>query len=603
GGTGIFIHQPDGAKKMITKLIHPDFKVLSGDVVPGIMHRKIGNRDLYFVYGLPKNTTCFFRATGKAELWNPWNGTTQSLKVTSVSETGTTLQLPLEQTEPQLIVFSPGKAEISEPTTVSVGKEILNFSDTWEFEIKPTLDNQYGDYRLPAFTGKIGVEVWRMKFAEENLLPQNWQDPNFNDSLWPSISVSYGPQFFRLGPLAASADSSALEAKLAAMGEVDVSQPVEIDGKKYTWQPYEFSWRWGLKDDAGHQGYHGLKGQVNDELISLGSIDKSRKHMPVYSLKPEAKGSVYYLWSTVLSPGQIRANIYQSGLLPSKVYVNNFLVKRGAGTVELNKGYNPLLLKYTTIGRGYFVLANGLTAELPKKGDCLSTSWYLNPNILPFASSVLTTNPFGWYRFKSPPGLRAIFITTRTKPEVWIEGEEIACIPGQLENGRIADLNLVTWKIVLPELLPNSSTVAIRLEQFPGFFGGAAIPEPIVIDCGKGNIQLGDLAKDESLKTYSGGMWYRNEITLNDDQANSGKILLNLGNVVASAEVLVNGKFAGAKVSAPYTYDLTGKLNPGENKIEILVYNTLGNHFLTTPSQYVGRTISGLIGPVTFEFK
>jgi len=32
-----------------------------------------------------------------------------------------------------------------------------------------------------------------------------------------------------------------------------------------------------------------------------------------------------------------------------------------------------------------------------------------------------------------------------------------------------------------------------------------------------------------------------------------------------------------------------------------LVYNTLGNHYLKTLSQYVGRTKSGLIGPVSIQ--
>lgn len=42
----------------------------------------------------------------------------------------------------------------------------------------------------------------------------------------------------------------------------------------------------------------------------------------------------------------------------------------------------------------------------------------------------------------------------------------------------------------------------------------------------------------------------------------------------------------------------TGKVKSGENRLEVLIYNTLGNYYLTTPSQYVGSTRSGLIGPV-----
>jgi hypothetical protein len=142
----------------------------------------------------------------------------------------------------------------------------------------------------------------------------------------------------------------------------------------------------------------------------------------------------------------------------------------------------------------------------------------------------------------------------------------------------------------------------LRIEQLPGFHGGAAIPEPIIFDCGKGKIQLGDLGDNESLKTYSGGMWYRKTLNINAEQAIGKNITIDLGKVVASAEVFINGQSTGAKVSSPWTFDLSGKLKPGENLIEILVYNTMGNHYLTTPSQYVGRTNSGLIGPVKLIF-
>jgi beta-galactosidase/beta-glucuronidase len=93
-------------------------------------------------------------------------------------------------------------------------------------------------------------------------------------------------------------------------------------------------------------------------------------------------------------------------------------------------------------------------------------------------------------------------------------------------------------------------------------------------------------------------MWYRKTISLTKEQAASKKVLLDLGRVVASAEVIVNGKSIGIKAMSPWEFDLTRQLKKGENQIEILVYNTLGNHFLTTPSQYIGRTDSGLIGPV-----
>jgi hypothetical protein len=71
--------------------------------------------------------------------------------------------------------------------------------------------------------------------------------------------------------------------------------------------------------------------------------------------------------------------------------------------------------------------------------------------------------------------------------------------------------------------------------------------------------------------------------------------------VIATAEVLVNGKTAGVRVASPWRVEATGLLKAGENTIEVLVYNTLANHYQTIPSNYRGNPVSGLIGPVTVD--
>jgi hypothetical protein len=41
----------------------------------------------------------------------------------------------------------------------------------------------------------------------------------------------------------------------------------------------------------------------------------------------------------------------------------------------------------------------------------------------------------------------------------------------------------------------------------------------------------------------------------------------------------------------------------GQNRIEVLVYNTLANHYQTIPTRYRGSALSGLLGPVSLEVK
>ncbi len=43
-------------------------------------------------------------------------------------------------------------------------------------------------------------------------------------------------------------------------------------------------------------------------------------------------------------------------------------------------------------------------------------------------------------------------------------------------------------------------------------------------------------------------------------------------------------------------------LNSGEDRIEVLIYNTISNHYRTIPTYYNKKPAkSGLLGPVTIE--
>jgi hypothetical protein len=84
---------------------------------------------------------------------------------------------------------------------------------------------------------------------------------------------------------------------------------------------------------------------------------------------------------------------------------------------------------------------------------------------------------------------------------------------------------------------------------------------------------------------------------LTQPEANA-KYVLDLGRVVATAEVHVNGKKVGVRVAPPWRVDVTGSLKRGENQVEVLVYNTRANHYQISPASYCGKPNSGLMGPV-----
>ncbi len=99
---------------------------------------------------------------------------------------------------------------------------------------------------------------------------------------------------------------------------------------------------------------------------------------------------------------------------------------------------------------------------------------------------------------------------------------------------------------------------------------------------------LGDWSQTGVLECYSGGAWYRKTITLTEEQAGA-RITLDLGDVVATAEVRVNGQLAGIRVAPPWRVDISEQVKAGENRIEVLVFNTLANHYLTIPTRYAVR--------------
>ncbi|MHB8899134.1 MAG: glycosyl hydrolase [Thermoguttaceae bacterium] len=720
---------------------------------PGyILHRSIGPRDVYAVYGAPQGAEVFFRARGQVELWDPWTGNSRPLAVTSQDETGTRLRLPLGEKAMQLVVFSPGAAATAQEGT-ETPPEAIALDGAWQFELEPRLDNRFGDFHWPPTPAPIGAEARRLHYAEETAADPGWQDPDFDDSSWQTVTCGFGPRFWKLGPLPGDTYADAV---LSGIRQVNPAEPVLVAGKAYRWQPYEFSWRYGIEDDCGYQGYHGLKIQVADEFIGLGAI---RHGHPSCSRVAEPPGTRYYLWTSVHAPGDGEQPISRGGLVPAAAWLSGSPLDPAARSATLKAGSNPLLLRYDGVGRGWFVFGSsvskvsddeaavfssaaqwiwwpgetegranryfhrrfdlagvpkscrlritcdngytvwlngrqvgrgsawsrvqeydvasalqsgtnvlaaearneggegGLIAELtfdetsdrvgpiatgeswlaasaapagwpapgwddpawkPAKvissfGESLwakheqgpprleaavvpsgkmpwntdlAMRWYRDQGRLPFDTRPESARPAGWYRFVAPPGLRAMAIPTTRPLRVWADGTELAVV---------ADEGLVTAQVPVP--VPTPAVVALRVEHERGDYGGAAFSDYLRLDSGPGEVALGDWSQIGVLETYSGGAWYRKSFRLTPEQA-AGPVVLDLGQVAASAEVLVNGKPAGIKVAPPWRLDLASLVQPGENQLEILVCNTLANHYVTIPTHYRGSTVSGLIGPV-----
>jgi hypothetical protein len=350
----------------------------------------------------------------------------------------------------------------------------------------------------------------------------------------------------------------------------------------------EYSLRWGIEKDAGAQGYHGLKEKVHNDTIGIG-VMKNDGWQPSYV----AEEKDTFFWTSVIAPRDMTANIHSGLIKPTKAWLNGLEIQ--SKNVALKKGPNILVLQYAKEkpGHTYFVISTSVPVEpepeivrLPAgqqpvfKLSPLTAKWADDLGLLPFDIRANEEKPIGWYRFVSAPGLRALNIKCKGEPQVFVDDKPVK----KSRDG--------IFKLSNPALKPVQ--VMIRLEQERGCYGGAALLEAIKLDCGVGAFPVGDWSQNEGLASYSGGAWYRKTINI----PAAKQVSLDLGNVNSSAEVKVNGKAVAIRLSAPWQFDITKFVKPGDNRIEVLVYNTLANHYCTVPTAYRGSALSGILGPV-----
>lgn len=565
------------------------------------MHRKAGPRDIYMVMDAQPGKGVEFRAKGAVELWDPWTGATAPLRVTAETPTGTQVELPLETYEANIVVFTPGKSHVNPPPADTRPERSKALPQDWSVAFVPTLDNSHGDFRLPITSENriIGVEARRFDWAVETdphaaryTARENACPEGDHVVVWQKKLHGFGTQFYVLGPIPKAVDITQLDLELAKRVRVDPCQSVSVGGQTFMWQPYDFSWRFGKEGDSGHQGYHGLKRTVTDDFLCLG---KPTEGLNETRYVDEAEGARYYLWSCATVEQAVTADVLVSReppedashtspmLTPAAVIVNGAVVTDLTRGVALKAGANPILVRYDHAGRGHFVLRQQGVLS-PTTRTALSMRWFDDVGVIPFDVSA-GSRPAEWFRFTTAPGTSALRVHARGAVEAWLDG-----VPMKVEKGdRFAASNVPA----------HAATVALRVcPERAGLTGGGLIPDPIAVETDeRGLLSLGDWSKVGILNNYSGGVRYRTHLRLTDEEA-KGKVVLDLGRVAGTAEVCVNGRKAGVRVAPPWRQEVTGFLKAGDNAFEVVVYNTLANHYQTIPSRYRGDPISGLLGPV-----
>jgi len=97
---------------------------------------------------------------------------------------------------------------------------------------------------------------------------------------------------------------------------------------------------------------------------------------------------------------------------------------------------------------------------------------------------------------------------------------------------------------------------------------------------------------DFNIRHFSGTATYITDFEISSTSLNKGqKIMLDLGRVEVIAEVVVNENNLGFLWKEPYSIDVTNKLKPGINKLEVRVTNLwpnrmIGDEYLPKENEY-----------------
>ncbi|HUW19269.1 MAG TPA: glycosyl hydrolase [Sedimentisphaerales bacterium] len=629
---------------LICRSIERDF-VCQGPAVY-VMHRRIGMRDVYAMYNPTGQTITprlFFRVVGKRlEHWDAWTGYVKPIHSYQTCDSHVEMDLSFEPHELKVVVFSPGKDKPRTAAADNVAEpvESIVLDGLWDFTIEPVLDNRWGDFRSPAGSERIGPEARQFRYAEErpDTDTAKWQDPNFDDHRWPTTTASWGPRFWILGPVPRSADVATLEKALAELDHIDPGWNVQVGGLEFQWQPYEYSLRWGRQNDpllTSQSGIaiHGPIGWVPDEFIHL---------------QTASEADSWYLWTSLQSPvgRDTRLAVGTRAAFQTWLHGATVMTKYGAKAeiragpwrirdyplpgmqtkpVSLRRGNNPLLVKLTGAGQGTMVRAFVVlgdkfkdTAEpnlykIPSGNanyvpdGLVASQWYTKARPAEFDPNPQNRPRGLWYRFTTPPGLASLTMVVHGKPQLWVDGRRFELqratdVDSPAQTYEQADVYRATVKN--PILI--STSAAVRIEPRPGYYGGAAVPEPIRFTCRKGQAPLGDWSA-LGLATYSGTARYGKDVTLTAGHVNAN-VLLDLTDVAAAAEVLVNGRKADTLLRRPWRVDISRLVQPGKNRIETLVANTLANHYsagMPCGNRYInpGQLRAGLMGPVQVEIQ
>jgi hypothetical protein len=150
-------------------------------------------------------------------------------------------------------------------------------------------------------------------------------------------------------------------------------------------------------------------------------------------------------------------------------------------------------------------------------------------------------------------------------------------------------------RVRFPEPLAGGTPVELRFRAVDGRRGGALLDAGIEVETAEAPVELRSW-EDLGLRALGGLVRYRTTI-----EAPPGRVVLDLGEVRGTADVVVNGHLVDRLVWGPWRCEISDALRPGANELEVVVRGTLAGYLddaSPTSAVAAGQVRTGLFGPV-----
>jgi hypothetical protein len=252
-------------------------------------------------------------------------------------------------------------------------------------------------------------------------------------------------------------------------------------------------------------------------------------------------------------------------------------------TAELKQGWNEVLLKVSKCsGARQWAFMARVTDEAGRNFDDLTFSPDRMQNAPAHAGDTNGPSAGIWYRMIPPPGALAVqFPQFHSQVKVLWNGEQIRLDP----SGEF---------FRFPHSADGKSDVLMLITRPDEVISDT----PIFLIGRVANVNPGSWTA-KGLPYFSGSAFYERQILIPRPYIGK-KLILDCGQVGVVAELWVNDQRAGARVWLPYSFDISGLVRSGNNKLRILVTNTMENERAVENHAAKLQKIepNGLIGPV-----